>query len=686
MPITIKLATGQTVKTIASTTPIMKPPTGAKRLSATLPPNATEAANDHAPVTMAMPPMAATPMPDLAQEKAAITVTAPSYPLPAIPPKTLGDLKRHLEPLAATGQAKEIPLLLSAINAVTRKFPGTSPDDHPCDPALLRQRLASVPCAEQDKPYWSSTRSRLRRALTIAGLDVMPGKRRHKLAPAWQALWEKLPQSPWTAALSRFFGFCAAQGFTPEDMCDAIADRFLHALETTSLRGRPLDIQRGAIRGWNNAVEQVEGWPQLRLTLPEIPSERSVLYADEFTPAFQAALKAHIAYLADPPEDDDDAPFKALSPTTLKAREFHLRQIASALIEQGIPREQLNGLADLVSKDKLNLLCAYLSARHGRLATSIARNLLQIYAGLARFQAHDLALAKQIGKRLRAKIIDKLPPKGMTQKNRRRIAQFGRPEVVHHYTLLPLILRQKAKGIANNPRRAAVLMRAAVVLELEMMCPLRLANVASLTLSKHLLPYTSGKKKTNMRLFIPGSEVKNGEDIELALPDTLVGLIEDYLYQHRKALVKPQFRHGQPIHLFPTPEGKAKSGKVLAESVCETLQAELGIEFNFHLFRHIGCYLYLKRCPGDYETMRRVLAHRNIETTARFYAEMQKEEAFRTFDRVILELRDGHQVAAPKPAKPKAAAVTPKQAGPKVSTPKPGNTPSLSSAEAADVL
>ena len=111
------------------------------------------------------------------------------------------------------------------------------------------------------------------------------------------------------------------------------------------------------------------------------------------------------------------------------------------------------------------------------------------------------------------------------------------------------------------------------------------------------------------------------------------------------------------------------------------LKAELGIEFNFHLFRHIGCYLYLKCRPGDYETMRRVLAHRNIETTARFYAEMEKEEAFRTFDRVMLELRETHRLDAPKSTKAKGTATTAPAKLPKVV-----KVPAPKITEAVDVL
>lgn len=739
MPITIKVITGQTVKILGSAAPIIKPEVGQNApvtslpLSS-LPPGSTEAANDHSPILDLIPitdpepvdeaapggghepgtdpvtgiddapgtasvpgtdqvpeadpepgtnSVAATdsvPGADHVKKNVATKATAPSYPLPAAPPKTLGDVKRHLEQLKADGHGKDLSLMISAINSVTRKFPSTTPDDHSCNPAHLREKLAGSPCAEKDKGTWASIRSRLLRALTICGLEVMPGKRKHKLPPSWQALLDKLPHNQWVASLSRFFGFCARSHFEPADMCDTLATRFLHIMQETSMRGRPADIHRGAIRGWNNAMAQVEGWPQIKLTLPDIPRERSVLKLEEFTPAFQAALKANLAYLADPPEEDEDAPLKASAPNTLKQRDFRIRQIASGLIDQGIPRETLNGLADLVSKEKLDLLCAYLSGRHGKLATPMARSLLQIYASLARFQAQDPTLAKQIGKRLKVKVVAKLPPKGMTQKNRQRIAQFKDPDIVQGYALLPLILRQKARACAKHPRRAAVLMRAAVVIELEMMCPIRLANVASLTLDQHILPFTKAKKKAGMRLHIPAAEVKNDEDIDLELPETLVRLIEEYLRDYRKILIKPEFQHGQPIHLFPTPEGKAKTGKILAETVCETVKAELGINFNFHLFRHIGCYLYRQSHPGDYETMRRVLAHRNIETTARFYAAMEKEEAFKTFDKVMLELRDGHQLQAPKPTKPPHPAKLDKAKAAMAKL----NKPSI--AEGADVL
>jgi len=70
------------------------------------------------------------------------------------------------------------------------------------------------------------------------------------------------------------------------------------------------------------------------------------------------------------------------------------------------------------------------------------------------------------------------------------------------------------------------------------------------------------------------------------------------------------------------------------------LERELGLKFNIHLFRHLGCFLYLKSHPGQIDVMRRVLGHRDPTTTMRFYAHVEQSDAFRAFDTHILQLRE----------------------------------------------
>jgi hypothetical protein len=73
--------------------------------------------------------------------------------------------------------------------------------------------------------------------------------------------------------------------------------------------------------------------------------------------------------------------------------------------------------------------------------------------------------------------------------------------------------------------------------------------------------------------------------------------------------------------------------------ICTVLLRELGIKFNVHLFRHLGCFLFLRSHPGQIDVMRRVLGHRKEETTRRFYSYVDQSEAFQLFDTHVLRIR-----------------------------------------------
>ena len=54
---------------------------------------------------------------------------------------------------------------------------------------------------------------------------------------------------------------------------------------------------------------------------------------------------------------------------------------------------------------------------------------------------------------------------------------------------------------------------------------------------------------------------------------------------------------------------------------------ETGLVMNPHLFRHLGAHLFLERHPGSYEEVRRVLGHKNIDTTIENYAGLETADS-----------------------------------------------------------
>jgi integrase len=69
------------------------------------------------------------------------------------------------------------------------------------------------------------------------------------------------------------------------------------------------------------------------------------------------------------------------------------------------------------------------------------------------------------------------------------------------------------------------------------------------------------------------------------------------------------------------------------------VRERIGLDVHLHLFRHIAAKLYLDAHPGQYEVVRRLLGHKQIETTVAFYAGAETAAAVRHYDDHILERR-----------------------------------------------
>ena len=65
------------------------------------------------------------------------------------------------------------------------------------------------------------------------------------------------------------------------------------------------------------------------------------------------------------------------------------------------------------------------------------------------------------------------------------------------------------------------------------------------------------------------------------------------------------------------------------------IQKATGLRITVHQFRHAAAAIYLKHRPGDYETVRRLLGHRDIMTTIRFYCGLQTMQATEQFGKLI---------------------------------------------------
>jgi site-specific recombinase XerD len=349
-----------------------------------------------------------------------------------------------------------------------------------------------------------------------------------------------------------------------------------------------------------------------------------------FPPSLEADCRCWLQHLGGS-DLLDDRPFAPVRPATLRKREQQLRSFASALACRGIPAAELQSLADLVRIEHLKEGLRFHLERTGGSTSSAIADLIAALKAVARHWARVPEAQLQQIDTLRRRLDS--PQRGLTAQNRDRLRAFDDADNVRLLVNLPQRLMALAdRTAASKPLAAARLARNAVAIEMLLMAPLRVSNLAMLDLEQHLLrPSRSGGA---LHVVIPGRQVKNRETLEYPLPGTSIALLQRYLDQYRPLLAAPG-----TTALFPAQDGGAKTGHILGQDLTRTIFKHTGLRVNPHLFRHIAAKLFLTVNPGSYEAIRRVLGHRSIETTTGFYTGLETAAAVRHFDQAILGLR-----------------------------------------------
>jgi integrase len=60
-----------------------------------------------------------------------------------------------------------------------------------------------------------------------------------------------------------------------------------------------------------------------------------------------------------------------------------------------------------------------------------------------------------------------------------------------------------------------------------------------------------------------------------------------------------------------------------------------------HQFRHAAGAIILKKRPGEYELVRRLLGHKNVQTTINCYIGLENIQASEIFSKLIMEQMGG---------------------------------------------
>ena len=223
---------------------------------------------------------------------------------------------------------------------------------------------------------------------------------------------------------------------------------------------------------------------------------------------------------------------------------------------------------------------------------------------------------------------------GMTQKNLKLIRQVLNSEVWARVINCPDALMRRARSLKDQaPVKAAVTAQIAVAVAILTAAPVRASNLAAIRLGENL--NKPGGPDTPYLLVFPEYDVKNQVDLTFELDEYVTAVIDEYVHDFRPALM----RGSNEDWLFPGGEGGSKDAHLFGIQVTDRIQKVTGLRITLHQYRHAAAAVYLKHHPGDYETVRRFLGHRNIRTTVKFYCGLETIQATRMLGDVVRQHR-----------------------------------------------
>ena len=421
--------------------------------------------------------------------------------------------------------------------------------------------------------------------------------------------------------------YCSARGIDSAAVDDRILDEYWRYRTETSARASNNTARRFMVRAWNACAAAIDQWPLQRLMEPPI-KVASPTWSD-FPERLRTDLDDYFAGLARPHRTLGGNRIQPCSPGTIQTRRRELIAMARMAVRLGVPIERLNSLGALLHPDVVEVVIDAYWQKNGE----------EPKTGTIDLGKKVLRMARETGC-LDQAALDRLDDmrvalehhrrEGMTAKNLQLVRQVLTEGVWSEVIALPNVLIQQARSATDQaPIKAGISAQLAAAVAILTFAPVRLSNLVSIKLGENLIK--PGGLNTPYWLVFPHYDVKNRVDLNFKFDQSLTDLIDEYIHEFRPALL----RGTNASWLFPGEGGAPKNGLLFGQQITGRIQKTLGLRVTPHQFRHAAAAIYLKHRPGDYETVRRLLGHREIQTTIRFYCGLQTMQATEQFGRLI---------------------------------------------------
>jgi integrase len=474
------------------------------------------------------------------------------------------------------------------------------------------------------------------RAVSLVG-RTYPSRNTAPLLSEWSALLAALP-SPMRRKLSAGARYFSREGILPDATTLDDLHRYRDVILNDRLRANAESAWDHFLWAWNRAATlHPSSWPQTVVPRP-VKRDIYVFPFAYFPPSFEADVKAYADRLANT-DLDDDGPARPAKPATISTRTYQLRAAASALAHSDVYPAAITQLAFLVEIDNFKTILHFFMKRAGGGTSS---NVAQMATCLRNVARHMVKVDEEHERKITSlcrKVA--VPTGGLTTKNRERLRPFDDTVVAGEFLQLPETIRRHVERDKRTHAQKAVLAQVAAAIAILQAIPIRIANLVSIDLHRHLK-----QQRSSVHLVIPEAETKNRQAVDFRVPDYALDILKWYVVNYRQHL-----EHEPTSALFPGRNGGHKTTNALGQQIKQTVFKFTGLAFNVHLFRHFAGKVFLDQQPGGYEVVRQVLRHKRIDTTTSFYAGAEVQRASTLFNDIIDGLRREHPVAPRKQSK-----------------------------------
>jgi hypothetical protein len=447
------------------------------------------------------------------------------------------------------------------------------------------------------------------------------------LSPAWEELRAQIRDAVARSRLSSFMRYCSANNIAPSDVDEAAVDRFL---EYRTVSGKPADnaFRRLLAGAWNGNIGTITGWPVRRLREPPIKADVDLVW-DEFPAGLRRDVEKYLQSLTRVRRSRTQQRIRPLKPSTIRTRRAELQAAARMAVKNGVPAEALDSLGALLAPELVQKVLDAYWRRNGDRPRQFTIDLACRFVAIAKeTKCLDDAACERLDE-MRQNLEDHRVG-GLTEKNIALIRQVLTPGLWSRVVKLPLAMMETARRQQHAPLKAAVTAQLAAAIGILSVAPVRLANLTAIRLGINLVK--PGGPDSNYWLDFPDYDVKNRVPLRYRLPEHLTRVIDEYVHEFRPSLL----RRRNEDWLFPGRRGGAKGKVSFSGQISNRIYKATGVRMTVHQFRHAAGALILQRRPGEYELVRQLLAHRNVQTTVHSYIGLENIQASEIFGEIVI--------------------------------------------------